>query len=197
MARDNKSLFQWCEDYHNNACIGFTHNGLDLYAIGFKRAADALVEHVVSTNNYIDTIVYPIIFLYRHYCELRLKDIISDGGKLLDKEIVNQQIHNLDSLWCKAREIIVDVFQESNEDELLEADDFIKQISIADPFATAFRYPTDKRNNPSLLGIKHINIRNFKDIIDRVSLILEGVAMAIGAYLDNKQEMESYYSDNF
>jgi hypothetical protein len=46
-----------------------------LYMTGYKNAADSLIDHVLASNNVEspDTFVFPILFLYRQFIELRLK----------------------------------------------------------------------------------------------------------------------------
>src|SRR4030042_2814002 len=75
-------LFTTAEDWWNNACLNFIHNGWSIYAIGYKDAADILVSHIEEKRRYQDTLVYPIVFLYRQYLELALKDIIRKGQRL-------------------------------------------------------------------------------------------------------------------
>ena len=61
----------------HNACLNFAsmNNKWNLYAEGYKQAGDLLVKHVMDTQSEQDILVYPIFFLYRHYIELRSKDI--------------------------------------------------------------------------------------------------------------------------
>jgi len=52
-----------------------------LHTIVYKRAADLLVQHIIETKITLDinTLVFPILYLYRHYIEIKLKDIIRTG----------------------------------------------------------------------------------------------------------------------
>jgi hypothetical protein len=54
----------------------------------------------------------------------------------------------------------------------------------------AFRYPTDKHGNRSLPDLRHINLRNLSDVIDRIASLLDGASMGLSYYLEQKQEME-------
>jgi hypothetical protein len=53
---------------------------------GFRLAADLAVEHVVTTGNDQDSLVYPVVFGYRQYLELRLKGLLRDASRLLDEQ---------------------------------------------------------------------------------------------------------------
>jgi hypothetical protein len=46
-----------------NACLKFGAGGSQLYASGYKRAAELLVEHALQQQMDLDTLVYPILFL--------------------------------------------------------------------------------------------------------------------------------------
>jgi hypothetical protein len=59
---------------------------LDLFAEGYKTAADILVKQVVEHSSHQDTLVYPIVFLYQQHIELRFKEIIREGLSLLDED---------------------------------------------------------------------------------------------------------------
>lgn len=50
------------------------------YAIGYKEAADALIDRAVEKDYSADMQFYPIAFLYRQYLELRLKQLLITGG---------------------------------------------------------------------------------------------------------------------
>ena len=52
----------------------------DVYAIGYKEAAYLVVNSPTFTSS-IDIYVYPVMFLYRQYIELQMKEIIDKGKK--------------------------------------------------------------------------------------------------------------------
>lgn len=47
-----------------------------MYTIGYKEAGDLLLQYALNVGRQ-NVLVYPIIFLYRHYIELQLKEIIT------------------------------------------------------------------------------------------------------------------------
>ena len=65
----------------------------------------------------------------------------------------------------------------------------IKEFSRWDPDSTAFRYPVDKRGNPSISDLRWINFRNLKELVERVSSLLDGISMDISDYLNAKHMM--------
>lgn len=90
MNKDNielSNLFRSNEpDWWNNACLKVGHDEFYRYADGYKRAANILVDHVDQNNCDQDFVAFPVLFLYRHYIELKLKEIIQKGRQLLDEE---------------------------------------------------------------------------------------------------------------
>jgi HEPN domain-containing protein len=200
-------LFKADEDWWHNACLNFTRNDWDLYAVGYKKAADMLIEQIVADNNSsrasLDTIIYPIVFLYRQYLELRLKQLIIEYHKLDDRNVDLPKTHKLDMLWSTARNLIeeIDTENASNSADMFhEVELLIEQFSAIDPSSTGFRYPVDKNNNLSLPGLHHINVRHLYTIVENTSSILEDTRMHVSVCLDDKSEYEAamqvLYGDN-
>jgi len=65
------------------ACLNFGHPEIG-YVNGFRMIADLAVQHVLDTGNDQDYLVYPIVFSYRQYLELRIKGLLGDASQLLD-----------------------------------------------------------------------------------------------------------------
>ena len=82
--------------------IAYVGAGLDIIALGYKYAADILVEALGEEmgQGKQDYLVYPIGYCYRHYLEVRLKEIIQMGGYEYPKG------HDLLCLWNKALPIM-------------------------------------------------------------------------------------------
>lgn len=69
-------------DWWHNACISPFERDHYGRATGFHMGADALVQRVVDKRADQDWLVFPIVFCYRHYLELLLKDIIAAAAAL-------------------------------------------------------------------------------------------------------------------
>ena len=179
------------DDWYNHACLNDLGVGSSwyLYPKGYKHAADLLVEHIMSINLNQDTLVYPIVFLYRQYIELILKRLIRDGNELLNISEKLPQGHKINDLWKKCRVILEKVWSNESREELDAAEACIKQFSVKDPTSTAFRYPTDLEGYPSLPKMQ-INLRNLLEVMRRISSFLESCDIGICEELNNKQEAE-------
>jgi len=148
---------------------------LDLIALGYKYAADILVEELGKETPYgkQDYLVYPIAYCYRQYLELRLKEIIQVSGRAYPKR------HDLLYLWNKALPIMQRSSQFFDAEELVAVEEKLKEFDVIDPKSEAFRYSTDGKGEPTLQGLREIDLKNLKQIIDSISAPLEGSSTAL------------------
>lgn len=144
-----------------------------------------------STNQ--DTFVYPVLFLYRQYLELQLKMMVRTLRHLHDIGKDFQKGHKIDVLWTEVAELLRRAFPNESRAELVETGRLIHEFANVDPLSTAFRYPVDTDGNPSLPGIKYINLRNVREVMAKISILLDGAySMAYDA-LQYKLEMERQF----
>ncbi|OEU56998.1 MAG: hypothetical protein BA871_14595 [Desulfuromonadales bacterium C00003096] len=188
--RKGDQLFRDDGGWLYNACLNYLpySDTLTLYADAYKRAGDLLIEYIKEKNRDKDLLVYPLVFLYRHYIELRLKEIIRDGNQLLDISKKFPKHHRIDELWKECKRILEEVEVPSKDLEAVE--ECILQFTEKDPISMAFRYPTDKKDNLSLPGLSHINLRNLAEVITRIGSLLDSASDGISEYLYIKQEAE-------
>lgn len=185
-------LFVEAKDWWMNACLDWYHDPTELYIVGYKEAGDSLVNSVADRRGTADSLIFPLVFLYRHYIELRLKSLLHDGHRLLDKEYKQKSEHQLSKLWPKVRDILVEVWPDGNKDDLTALDSLINQFEKVDPRSTTFRYPKDLDGNNSLkMDSPRVNLRNLKEVVGAMAIILEGLAAVISEYLSNKNNMQS------
>jgi hypothetical protein len=167
-----------------NACLKFGAGGSQLYASGYKRAAELLVEHALQQQMDLDTLVYPILFLYRQCIELQLKSIIKKGSILLEIRIRVPFTHDLTRLWTLGRSILVGIYDDDKE-AINYLETMILQLSKSDPNSQAFRYPHDKNGNVSLSEVTHVNLKAISEALGEVVNLLDGAAAGISEYLSN------------
>jgi hypothetical protein len=183
-------LFTSQEDWWNNACINWCHDGWNLYTSGYKEAADLLVQGVEQRSAGHDSLVYPVLFLYRQYLELQIKDLIRQGRRLQSISGEFPKHHHIGNLWEVCHKLLSEISPHDSVVELKEIARLIAEFSAVDPTSMAFRYPQDKDGNPSLPGMSHINLRNVREVIGKISIILTGASIQLSEYLSFKQEME-------
>lgn len=174
-----------------------------LYVEGYKNAADYLVERSVSEHE-MDFLVYPIIFLYRHYLELQLKDLFQQLREYHNLSCELSYNHDLTQLWNKIRPLMEKI---SNKSEDIENNNHIeariKEFVRIDKGSFSFRYPVDKQGNSSLRNVPKqdgqdmINLLQVKGVVTSMATILSGVSEYVGVMLEYKDDMESEYGDAY
>jgi hypothetical protein len=188
-------LFKTDKDWWNNANLDYFPLSiqLDLYAKGYKEAADIIVNHVNEEKSFQDILVFPVIFLYRHYIELILKDIIRDGYNLLGENKDFPQHHKIKELWIETRKILEKIIIDCPKTDLDAVEEIIIQFSEKDPLSMVFRYPFDKKGNKSIDDLKNVNLRHLAEIIDGLHSFLYGAQCVVGESLEYKRDMESEF----
>lgn len=188
--RSYPPLFKPDNDWKNNACINqkVAHD-LNLFAEGYKSAGDTLVRHIIESSSHQDTLVYPIVFLYRQHIELRFKEIIREGLSLLDEGKDFPKTHRLDKLWPTVKEIVEKLWPDEDIEQFGIIGHVVDEFSALDPESMSFRYPEDRCGNNPLSGLAYINVRHLSETIDEVYSLLFGVSAAISEYRDAQYQM--------
>ena len=75
------------------------------YTMGYKEAGDLLLQNT-SGGGRQHVLVFPIIFMYRHYIELQLKEIILNNWAYLDISEDFPTYHNIEKLWAICRDTL-------------------------------------------------------------------------------------------
>ena len=189
--RKGDAFFESADDWWHNACVNWSSNNWELYATGYKRAGDILVDHIMDTQLYHDWLVYPIVFNYRQYIELQSKQMIRIGHRLLEKQEPFPRTHNLRALWSICRPLISEIEPNGSETDLEAVDDAIAQFCSVDVTSEGFRYPVNRDGEPSLPDVlRIINLRQLRDAMDRLAAFFDAVLTMFSVYLEYKHEME-------
>lgn len=155
-----------------------------------------MLEQIGNGVGTKDFLVYPIVFLYRHFVELKLKEIIQDGRNLLDIESSLALEHRLDRLWKDARELLEEVEQHNpaaTNEVLDDAERLILELHGIDTTSTVFRYPRDRDGKPHDLGRDYLSLDRFCEGIQDLAAFLDGASTQVSVYLDWKREQYSDY----
>ena len=176
-----RKLFEGIKKDSSNTDIGWMHDKAPFYNEGYKIAARELsTEYEKRTTKEKDTLVFPIIFLYRQHLELTLKDLIRELDLKLNFQRKNKILENhaLLPLWVEAikqyeKYISVNnitlVFTPSLKNEI----EIVRQFNQIDGGSFSFRYATDKKGKSSLNNIDYISVNNFESQIEKVVIYLE------------------------
>src|SRR2546423_15379060 len=138
---------------HYNAQISYDRyndDALFRYVSGYKEAGDRLARSLMEDSRHLDLVVYPTVFLYRQYLELRLKQLIRDGSYLLEKPFILPKQHRLDDLWYECKSLLKQIEPKVTDQEIAGLEACIIEFHTTDPLSTAFRYHIDTKDHPSL-----------------------------------------------
>lgn len=170
--------------------VWLNHAGADgwcVYADGYKRAADLLVRHLETTYD-VNTVVYPILFLYRQYIELSLKDMIRDGSFLNYRRARPPFVHELENLWKQARDIIKKHLSNIPAGDLDRIESLIGEFSKLDPTSAAFRYPSKEDGEPWFpYDFPAINLRQVADVMGELSALLKPIGDMLSICCDLRE----------
>lgn len=168
------------------------------YADGYKAAADLLVEKIEG-HAPEDILILPIVFMYRHHVELRLKYIITALDVLSRTQIPNLAIHTLNPLWDYVKNHLGCIRGGPFDAEMMASlDNLVAELSNLDPNSYRFRYSHDRNFNENDIP-RSINLKHFKETMQILSnglaLIEGGIdyerdARALDA--DFEREMRAY-----
>ena len=163
-----------------------------VYADGYKRAAEILIEspkNIYETN----TIIFPILALYRHYVELSLKEIIAYGQYLDGKGSIPDDEHDLKQLWGCAKNYIRKYYL--GFEQLSRMEQLVYEVYEIDPTSQAARYPYVKHKDKN----KRTKAGSFSDAPPFLSLDalkahiheLGGLLSDVTGYLAVSQDLEA------
>ncbi|MBO1023059.1 hypothetical protein IPV08_24200 [Methylobacterium sp. SD274] len=158
---------------------------------GYRGAADALVEKTREGSYEKDSLVFPIIFLYRQFIELELKGIIASYGRRCDVP-PNWQSHRLDELW-KSVHRIMEYFEIEDVDGANTAvGEVIREFAAIDPNSFSFRYPVTRDGKPILYGdVKRVDLLRLKEVMEGVANLLSGT----DCYIDDIERSGYFEQD--
>jgi hypothetical protein len=165
--KPNEQLFRSDSDWELNACVNCYRPSLSAIADGYKQGANALADAAAERNATLDLVIYPIVFLYRQYLELKIKEIIETTRSLEREGRGYPAHHNLRNLWAEALRLVRKHYGKDTPNELANVQSCIDEFHLHDTTSSAFRYPTDKDGSANLRDIAHINLRNLYQTMGR------------------------------
>ena len=194
----------------------------DLYSIAYKDGADLLVERFDGFPASEFYAACPIMFLYRHYLELKLKElrIRLDRWHGVADDLSHFRLrrtpvpfsvdgHGLRWWWGSVRSLLDQMSGESLSGGVLEDyesryDDIearIGEFDRLDGSSMTFRYPTDKNgirfsmNLPDGTALEHV-----KSVVEGIASDLDAIGVALESseedvHLEFEDGVDGYFRD--
>jgi hypothetical protein len=140
---------------------------------GYMTAGAALIDEAERRPHDRYTLIYPILFNYRHGLEVAMKWTIERYGRLADL-VLDERDHDLWALWKKCKAILLAV-PTSDEDEPLKAvEQIVKDFHDLDGFAVNLRYSKNKDGVTIALPDKPIDLENTQHVMEAVDNFFKG-----------------------
>jgi hypothetical protein len=188
------------DDWETNA---WTEGATDYaYAEGYRLAGRIIADHVIQNRWDADFLVYPIVFVYRHYIELQLKRLIPQAAFLANHPLSEAHrkllstSHILVQLWGVIEPILQELAAAGasvTPADIEATASYIGQIHALDAGSDSFRYTTTKSGAPSIDKAKlpYINIGVLADGMERLTAYLFGLGAEFREAIQAKCEMEA------
>ncbi|HHT96569.1 MAG TPA: hypothetical protein GXZ90_01580 [Clostridiales bacterium] len=184
-----KRLFIEGKDPTTYAYFGWAHEfGMDTefygYVEGYKEAGDILVENAIGAdladNKIRDTLIFPILFSYRQFLELRVKmnyikfSLEDNSSK---KEFINKTSHDLKRAWDDYVKPLVleDAKLINMMDEINQLQSYIYEFNDLDPDGFRFRYPINKKLDSLNKDWEYLDLVNLKHRMNEMYDLMEDI----------------------
>lgn len=166
-------------------------DAMHLYRHGYKLAADMLCQKALDECS-VHTLIFPILFLYRHYIELSLKETLHDASWFITDVRRTDPTHDLRTLWKKTRGVLPVVWPEAEPEQIDAVEACITEISEHDPQSMALRYPFDNKENPYLENLDSIDLQNLTEVMHRIANFLDCLGEATAQQLEYRSGLNCF-----
>jgi hypothetical protein len=163
-----------------------------LYADGFLDAADRIVDGLRGCP-WEDALIYPLMSLYRHHLELKLKLVIRAAPQFTDDLklwLVNN--HNLKRLWDKLGEIHPECHGWADPECTEACSLLICEFTNHDATSQACRYPEDRTGQKNLTGLRAVDPVTLKRGVHKISHYLDAILEGIHQDREWQNEIASW-----
>jgi hypothetical protein len=140
---------------------------------GYKLAGDVLVQNFLGEPHDHDNLIYPILYCYRHYIEVTLKEIVENHGQWVGI-ILQKKDHDLPRLWKLFFQIALVYHNDPSDEAAVAVSGCIDEFAQVDPGSFAFRYARDKRSDALIpLEFGTIDLVNVLDVMNGLQNFFE------------------------
>jgi hypothetical protein len=161
------------------------------YVAGYFNAARALLEGP-NDGFFLTFAIYPVLFLYRHYIELEIKNLMMECERILQIPIPEfGSDHHLLSLWGKLKQMLPP--NHSALENAVQIERILTQFTAIDPKSMDTRYGLrrDLRTAPMNDPVK-IGISQLRQAMDRLNseFMTFGEVVAVTAQAERRLDVK-------
>lgn len=174
---------------------------------GYKDVTIELLNQLLNDENIdwlkIDSRIYPIVFLFRHYLEVVLKDTLRYynilNNNILSDEVGYEKEHSLMNIWQKLKHYLEKNYTNYDNElknDCIEKDNAVEAIFTEiddldkDSFGFRYAFKGTKFINEKIkysLPKLSINLQNLQNTIIKMINYFEGINAQVAVFLDEKQ----------
>jgi hypothetical protein len=154
---------------NDNARVGGwgTDGSWQIYIGGYFNAARALLEGPPD-RFFLQFVIYPALFLYRHYIELEIKGLMQRFGEALETVVPsfgNQ--HDLLELWNDLRSMLPAAHLAL--ENALNVERVLREFSVIDPRSLDTRYGLRRDlKTPTVPIERDVSVSNLRETMDHL-----------------------------
>jgi hypothetical protein len=113
----------------------------------------------------------PVLFLFRHYVELALKDTLAQAGAFAI-ELSNKKFgHDLSALWEETEKVFDNYVIEDRQ----QIRDVVNELVELDQRADAFRYATNRDEQEHFENLGSVDVKALIESLEGIAGIFEGL----------------------
>jgi hypothetical protein len=147
------------------------------------------VDLALSDSTKRDFVIYPILFLYRQFLELGLKEVVIYAQELSDEEEVKRRDHHrLQDLWSEFERLMTKVSDGSVNDHVAVIRNAVQQFASLDPTSQLFRYPENKDGTSVSYPLARVNLPTLRAEMRNAGIAMEMVSGGLSALVDQRRE---------
>lgn len=172
----------------------------DIFKIseGYRMSADSLYQEIKKgewiNKQYLSC---TMVFAFRQFLEVRLKELIYAGKRELFNEPNFKTTHNLETLFQSyLEEVLLKIYPDFDKEMISIVNGLIHEFNFIDPKSMSFRYPVDTNLLPNF-SMQNFDIDNFKVVMDRLSNFFDWQLEIVQELENYNSEMASEYASYF
>lgn len=151
------SIFRWGPNFRLNACVG-PRTTYD-YASGYFEAAEMLADQLRNNPSNIDSLIYPVTYLYRHGIELGIKSLCEFLPSLQNQSSNVKLTHELLDNWKTVKLCLANDRRFDEDGSLTQKVEMIlNELVETDPKSEVFRFAHAKTGEVHLQERRLINL---------------------------------------
>lgn len=159
---------------------------------GYREAGTLLLREAAGSPAARDHLIYPALFVYRHFYELQLKALTPIAARVLEEEQEAKLVHGQLPALLAHFERAMGVVWPDELDEVRPVREAVDFLHGVDSSSQVFRYSRLSRtNDPSVSAAAFLDPDLVHAFLDEGAVLLEGAYTGMDVWLDQRNEFRA------